>query len=229
MYWIALTCGVVATVFFLVVRVKKAGVPGLLSKSIPSFFFIATACAALAANSGQYHYGLLIIPGLVFGLLGDICLDLKWIYPKDKDAYLYAGFYSFFTGHLFYLAAIYLHFNWTFFIIAVVSVAAFAGAAVSILLEKILKVNYGKFKTTGFIYAFILMFMTFSSIAAAVVTGGTVWILMSAGGILFLASDLVLSGMYFGEGKNTPVNVVINHGLYYSAQFFIASSILFMY
>lgn len=228
MYWIALTFGVAATVFFLVIRIKKAGVPALLAKSIPSFFFIATACAALAANSGQYHYGLLIIPGLVFGLLGDIWLDLKWVYPEDIDSYLYAGFYSFLTGHLFYLAAIYFHFDWTFFIITVVLVAALAGAAVSIIFEKILKVNYGKFKSTGFLYAFVLMFMTFSSLAAAVTTGGMAWILMSAGGILFLASDLVLSGMYFGEGRNTPFNVVVNHGLYYSAQFFIASSILFI-
>ncbi len=72
------------------------------------------------------------------------------------------------------------------------------------------------------------MMTTFSSIVAAQVTGEQVWYIMSAGGILFLLSDLVLSGTYFGEGKNKPSYVVVNHALYYGAQFCIASSILFL-
>ncbi len=51
---------------------------------------------------------------------------------------------------------------------------------------------------------------------------------MFAGGIFFLISDLILSGTYFGEGKNRPVDIIINHVTYYIAQFLIASSLLFL-
>ncbi|PKL35345.1 MAG: hypothetical protein CVV44_21280 [Spirochaetae bacterium HGW-Spirochaetae-1] len=228
MFWLALIPGIVAILFFLVVRVKRGGLPGTLAKSIPSFFFIVTACAALAANPDQYRYGLLIIPGLVCGLLGDIWLDLKYAYPGDADIYLYAGFYSFFVGHIFFITAIFSHYDWNVLTLVISFVLALAGAVINIALERPLKLNMGAFKITCFIYGLSLMMTASSSIVAAYVTGETVWYVMSAGSIFFLLSDLVLSGTYFGEGKNTPAYVVVNHGLYYIAQFLIASSILFM-
>ena len=33
--------------------------------------------------------------------------------------------------------------------------------------------------------------------------------------------------MYFGEGKNTPVNFVLNHVTYYLAQYLIALSVYY--
>ena len=52
--------------------------------------------------------------------------------------------------------------------------------------------------------------------------------LMFAGLVLFLVSDLILSGTYFGEGKNRPVDVVSNHVTYYFGQFLIALSLLYL-
>lgn len=227
-YWVTLIIGIAATFLFIVSRVKKGGVPGLITKAIASLLFIATAGSALTANPGEYRYGLLIIVGLACGMLGDVWLDLKWIYERDRDVYLYAGFYSFFTGHLFFIAAIFMHYRWTALTLALSIVFALIGAAGATLMEKPLKMNYGKFRPTCFIYGFILMMTAASSIVAFASTGETVWITMSIGSVLFLLSDLVLSGMYFGEGKNTSLNVIINHGLYYAAQFVIASSVIFL-
>ena len=50
--------------------------------------------------------------------------------------------------------------------------------------------------------------------------------LMAIGGILFASSDLILSGTYFGIGKERPIDITINSVLYYIAQFAIAFSIL---
>jgi hypothetical protein len=227
-YWIALVLGIAATILFLVVRVRRGGLPGLFAKAVASVLFIATACAALAANMDQYRFGLLMVMGLTGGLLGDIWLDLKWVYVEDKDAYLYAGMYSFFTGHLFFITAIFMSYAWTPASLAISIVAALVGAAVSLLMEKPMKMDYGTFGPTCFLYGFILMMTTASSIVAAIATGETVWIVMSVGSVLFLLSDLVLTGTYFGKGKNTPAYVVINHALYYAAQFVIASSVLFL-
>ena len=45
------------------------------------------------------------------------------------------------------------------------------------------------------------------------------------GMVLFLGSDAVLAKVYFCKGQNTRVNVVINHALYYLAQFALATSL----
>ena len=52
--------------------------------------------------------------------------------------------------------------------------------------------------------------------------------MMFIGGILFAISDLVLSGTYFGEGKERPIDFILNYITYYGAQFTIAFSIMFL-
>lgn len=228
-YAAAIAAGLAATVIFLVVRVKKGGIPGLYTKSIASFCFIATALAATNKNSTFIGYASLMIFGLVMGMLGDIWLDLKWIQLENKDSYLYSGFISFLVGHLFYISAIYLYSPWTAPSFAAAVIGAVVIAVIATLMEKPLKMNYGKFKTILFLYSLVLAFTVTSSVVTAIITRGeTVWVVMSVGAILFLLSDLVLSGIYFGEGKNTPVNVVVNHTLYYMAQFIMASTIFFI-
>ena len=50
--------------------------------------------------------------------------------------------------------------------------------------------------------------------------------MLAVASILFTLSDLVLSNIYFKEGGNTKPNVVVNHLLYYAAQFTFASTLL---
>ena len=47
MVYAALALGVLAAAFFMYVRVKKGGVPGVITKTIASIFFILTAVFAL--------------------------------------------------------------------------------------------------------------------------------------------------------------------------------------
>ena len=53
-------------------------------------------------------------------------------------------------------------------------------------------------------------------------------ILMAVGGALFAISDLILSGTYFGEGKERPVDIITNGVTYYLAQYVIAFSLYFV-
>ena len=228
-YTMAFVSGAIATVIFLIVRVKKGGMPGLYTKSIASFCFIATALSAANQNSTFIGFASLIILGLVMGMLGDIWLDLKWIYLENKDIYLYSGFISFLIGHLFYICAIYFYAPWTAYSIAASVAGAVIIAVSATLMEKPMKMDYGRFRPILFLYTLVLSFTVTSSIATAVTTNcERVWVVMSIGSVLFILSDLVLSGMYFGKNKNTPVNIIINHSLYYIAQFFMASTIFFI-
>lgn len=204
---------------------------GLYSKAIASFFFLLTALSAAAVNPGHEVYAGLIVFGLVLGLSGDIWLDLKWIYEKDMEKFLNAGFIAFMIGHLFYIGAIYKFAgNWSVLTVVlpvIISVVVAIGNV--IVSEKLLKLKFGKFRTIVGVYTFFL-FMTFAVSAVAMLNNSFAkqWILTAVGGILFILSDAVLSNMYFKEGGNTKPNVVINHTLYYAAQFIIASSVLFI-
>lgn len=230
-FYAALAAGIAAVVVFLVLRVKCGGLKGLYSKAIASFFFLLTALCAAAANPGHGVYAVLIVFGLVLGLSGDIWLDLKWIYEKDMEKFLNAGFIAFMIGHVFYIGAIYKFAgNWsvlTAVLPIIISVVVAIGNV--IVSEKLLKLKFGKFRTIVGVYTFFL-FMTFAVSAVAMLNNSFAkqWILMSAGGLLFAFSDAVLSTMYFKEGGNTKANIIINHVSYYAAQFVIASSVLFI-
>ncbi len=229
-YYVLLAIGITATIVFLVLRVKKGGIAALYAKAIASCCFIATALAAMNRNRVFLEFGTLILAGLILGMLGDIWLDLKWIYLQDKNSYLYAGFISFLLGHLCFITAIFRSAPWNSFSIIMSIVLALVIGVIAILMEKPLKMKYGKFKLIVFLYSCTLALTMTASMMTAYITKFklTAWIVMSVGALLFLLSDLVLSGMYFGENKNTKGNIILNHTLYYAAQFCMAATILFI-
>ncbi len=228
MYWALLIVGILATAVFLVLRVKRGGIAALYAKAVASLCFIATAIAATNENRLFLDFGSFMTFGLVFGLLGDVWLDLKWIYLQDKDSYLYSGFIFFLLGHVCFVTAVFKVGPYTPSSLIVAFAAALVIAFVAILMEKPLKMHYGKFKWIVFLYSFMLALTMTMAMTLAVITGfEKMWTVMSVGGLLFLLSDLVLSGMYFGEGKNTSFNIILNHTLYYAAQFIMAATILF--
>ena len=231
LYAITLTLGILLTLTFLILRVKKGGFYGLFSKTVASIAFIATAIAAGYEQRRILEFSLFMIMGFMFGMLGDIWLDLKWIYIEEKDNFLYAGFISFLIGHIFFISAIIHNSPCTFASIATAAGAAVVIATVAVLLEKPMKLEYGKFKPIVFLYSVTLsMTLTMSAVTAFITGFETAWVVMTIGAALFLLSDLVLSGMYFAkeQNKNTPANVIINHTLYYAAQFILASAIHFV-
>lgn len=228
MYWALLVIGILAIVVFLVLRVKRGGIAALYAKAVASLCFIATAVAATNENRSFLGFGSFMTIGLVCGLLGDVWLDLKWIYLQDKDSYLYSGFIFFLLGHICFITAVFNASPYTPLSAVIAAAAALVIAVIAILLEKPLKMHYGKFKWIVFLYSLTLsMTMTMAMVTAVITHFQTMWVVMSVGGLLFLLSDLVLSGMYFGEGKNTKFNVVLNHSLYYAAQFIMAATVLF--
>lgn len=234
LYFISLALGVIATIVFLVVRVREGGVKGLMLKALSSALFVSCGVTAAAKVIGNDNFGfaLFVILGLIFGLMGDIWLDLKWVYPSDGDKFTFAGFGAFMIGHLFFIAGLiktYGNFSKPAYIALPLVIAAVIAVGI-IVLEKPMKMVYGKFRTITACYALILAFMTLLSGSLALMNSFKVMTLnfMFVGGVFFLISDLILSGTYFGEGKNRPVDVITNHAAYYIAQFVIASAILFI-
>lgn len=237
-YALALVAGIIATIVFLILRVKKGGIYGLTAKAAASFGFIAVAVASvfvslkdpsvLIINQSFNRWSLFIILGLVCGMLGDVWLDLKYCFVEKSDVFTFGGFAFFMAGHLFYLIAIYntMKFNVWFTVAGVV----IGGAVVlfEIFKERVLKVTYGRFKAMVCIYSGLLIYLTVVCLGALVEMRTTRSLLLFAGSLFFLISDLILSSIYFGDDKNTKGNIIANHLTYYLAQFLIASSLLYI-
>jgi len=222
-------------------RCKKKLMPGILLKVATSIFFILTTSAAILIREpvpfevgpGLYEtykflfFGVLL--GQVFGLMGDFWLDMKDMYLEHKDTYIFSGFICFLIGHLFFIAGLLKTYgaNWDTrqYLLILGGGAVLCGGV--LLTEKPMKLAYGKFK--GITAAYSAVFG--ASIAAAFCSwyfGGKnpQPLVMTIGLVIFLLSDLVLSGTFFGKGKDRPADYILNYIFYFGGQFTIALSLL---
>jgi ABC-type uncharacterized transport system permease subunit len=105
-------------------------------------------------------------------------------------------------------------------------IGALSAPLTCLFTEKVFKADFGKEKLITVIYTGILTLTTGVSLGIAIENNFDASSLVRfIGMVLFLGSDAVLAKVYFCEGQNTRVNVVINHALYYSAQFALATSL----
>lgn len=224
--------GVFSIVFCLLFcwfRTVKPNVYSLVLKITSSICFILCGIFAIKAM-GSSNINLLIIVGLVLGLVGDILLDLKLMYPEQSNQYFVAGTSAFAIGHFFYFLSAVLyngavlptHLPWN--ILASFAVAILLTLAI-ILPSKKLGMNFGKMLFVVIFYSLILTFMMAFTISIAIFN--PIYWIFASGMILFFLSDLVLSLQYFG-GKTQKIWVYVNHLLYYLAQTMLALSILWL-
>lgn len=218
--------GMCFLIAFLVMCNKKRSVPGVFVKSLTSVFFLLTATTGAFNNSNPetWRYAMLIVMGGILGLMGDIYLDQKWLYPEHSEQYLYLGFTSFGIGHFFYIGAMYNHAKFEIKDMLVPLAIGALVTVVNLILEKPTKQKYGKFYAIVTVYCLILGTMLGTAFWAYIKTRQTSYLVYTIGAALFLLSDVILSPMYFAikQDKNTPLNFVLNHTTYYLGQYLIA-------
>ena len=224
--YVVIFLGAIALTLFLIARDRKGSVQALLFKTLTSFLFIAVAFTSFMVNPGQgvAAFAMLIMMGLICGLIGDIVLDLKIMYKESSSLYQHGGMAAFLVGHLFYLAAliIYFGFNWMSVVIALV-----LAVIIGLVSKFILKFNFAEHTINTYAYSFFLSYMMTQACYAAITQGFTTCtVLLAAGAILFLLSDLVLVMTYYDNKDSRPF-IAVNHILYYAAQYTIALSILY--
>ncbi len=228
---ICIVLGLACLLIFLSLRDKDGSSGAAMVKSFASLFFIATALAAIAENQGGFRPDhlepvLLIIMGLALGLVGDIMLDFKIVYQtniKDSDTYTWTGMAVFGIGHILFIAAVAMLYGFS-------APALLAGMLLNGVIFGIsrwaMKMDFGKWYTPSLLYGFLLSIFMCQVIAACIrirpLGAGLMFLL--AGSVLFLLSDLVLSMTYF-QAKDSKAMIVVNHLLYYFAQFAIAVSL----
>ena len=224
--------GMVFFIFFLKNRLKATTAKSTIIKSMVSLCFMLVGFSSFFCGSGtrsDMFFRALVCGGLLFGLLGDIWLDLKFAHVESGTVYTYAGFCSFLAGHIFYDSALIFRYQTSEHpdgVILPLAIALFFAVFI-IFSEKLLKVEYGEYKRIVILYSFMLAsFVAFAIGYARLASFKDLSLnIMAAGSILFAVSDLILNGTYFGHGKNRPSDIAVNHITYYMAQFAIAFSL----
>ena len=226
---------VLLAVAFIIVRVLKGGIIGVLIKTLASFGFVSSGVIGLVISdiSTTYKWVLgLIVIGLVLGMIGDIVLDLKVVYPGNDKYFLNAGMLSFFLGHVCYITAFSLwadpiqRFTSAMSIVDLLFTSAGIATILTVgitLSSKKMGLQFGSYIIQTVAYTFIL---TWSTVYACVLSlfGCGLW-LAFVGLLLFFLSDIVLSFQYFGGKIDNKPLIVVNHALYYAAQIILVALI----
>lgn len=230
--YVLLGVAVALMIMFMAIRVTKGGISGLLSKTLASLAFVALALVG-AYYSGFNLVSLFIILGLIFGMIGDIVLDLKIVYKNDEKSYLNAGMLSFGLGHVMYFVATILYAlnivdstKLLYLALIGVAFALLVTIFIGVFGKSLLKLDFGEFKIQSLAYSFILSFMSAFSVAVAVFK--PIFLIFALGIVFIFLSDLVLSMQYFGGKQDSKFLTIVNHSVYYLGQIAIAFSLLFI-
>ena len=230
LFWIILAISVVVTAIYTAKRNTTVKISDLAIKIAASCLFVAVGIAAIISNPDvNLTYGLMIVMGGVFGILGDIFIELKWIDKEKGDSFFTFGFVTFMIQHVLLVAAVFIHYPMTWLNALVCFVAPVVVLIVSGFAAKITKMYMGKFKVIANSYG-ALASMTFSVGFMTMTTYGMELsqIIFFVGGVLFFVSDLILSQIFFTKNGCTRLFVVLNHITYYGAQILIAASLFFL-
>jgi hypothetical protein len=235
LYFMLLLGGAVALVFYIREKIRAYSVKALLLKALVSTFFVAVGVYGAWLSAGRGSASPLcpfVLLGLLLGLLGDVWLDLKFVFPEKDTPFTLAGFCSFGAGHVLYLTGLLLSFypaGKPLFVILPLLLAVLLSVG-NLLLEKPMKLCYGKLKPVVLVYGALLFSTVLLSGSLALARGWqeTPLNLVFVGAVLFAVSDLVLSGTYFGAGKERPIDLALNYLTYYPAQFLIALALMFL-
>lgn len=215
-------------ILFIVIRTLKGGHLAFVLKTIASLGFVICGIIYLGFTGSDTWASILIVLGLLLGMIGDIVLDLKVIYPDSEQTYLNMGMASFFLGHGCYIAAFTILEDGPSLLLPILisaGVAIILTAFTTISGKKVMGLNFGNYIIQTIAYTYILSFALVYTISLAIIGSG-LWLTV-IGLALFLLSDIVLSFQYFGGKIASKPLIAVNHTLYYAAQI-ILLSVLFI-
>lgn len=215
--------GMLLQAVFIVVEHREKYVPAVILKGSAAFVFCVIGIGAMLTASVNQSFAKLISIGLCCGMVGDILLNLRFVFPKNGQKIFLLGVVAFLTGHILYLCAIIpLSRNLLPCLVAGVILAA----ALLIWIFKTLTVKLA-FKIFGILYIGAIVLMTAVAIGNVLAMPATAAWMHAIGAVLFTLSDIVLIFNTFGKEQKFSMRIT-NLSLYYLGQLLIASSLFFI-
>lgn len=211
--------GIVLQGVFIVCEHKEKYVPADIFKGLASLMFVIIGMLGYM-NVTSDSLGKMIAAGLVFGLIGDVLLNLRFVVKKNGQKVFLLGILSFLIGHILYLCALIpISVNTGVCVI----IGAILAAALLAYIFKTMEVKTA-FKIFGVFYLGAVIIMTVIAIGIALSTGGTHDLLYAIGAVLFTASDIILIFNTFSGVTKFSLRIT-NLSLYYAGQLLIAGSL----
>ena len=191
---------------------KKNRVPLFIVKSVLSLLFVMTALLQPCSVPAYYHY---LLVGLIFCLIGDVCLAL----PQEKA--FRTGLIAFLIGHVFYI----LSFSSLTQISHWISIGLFIFLGMSAFIFSWLRPHLKSMLIPVLIYIVIITVMGVGAWAVSWKSSFRISgrALILAGALCFYFSDVFVARDKFI--KEEYQNRLLGLPLYYAGQFMLAFSI----
>ncbi len=220
--YLMILAGFLLQAFFIYTEHTEKYLIADILKGTASLMFVLIGLNAYRVVNFAFNRQLLI--GLVFGMIGDILLNLRYVFPKQGQKIFLLGIVAFLIGHIMYLLALIpqAHHVWIWFCIIL---GALAAAGLLGYIFKTMEVKKA-FKIFGVFYLGAVFIMTSIAIGIAIFTPSKRAIIYAFGAVLFTASDVVLIFNTFSGATRFSMRIT-NLTLYYIGQILIAVSMFF--
>ena len=194
----------------------------VILKGLASLMFVLIGYNAYLITNNAFNGQFLI--GLIFGMIGDILLNLRHVFPKQGQKIFLVGILAFLIGHIMYLVALIpqARYSWIWYCILI---GALAAAALLAYIFKTMEVKKA-FKIFGVFYLGAVFIMTAIAIGIALFVPSRRSIIYAIGAVLFTVSDVVLIFNTFSGVTKLSLRIT-NLTLYYLGQILIACSLFF--
>ncbi len=219
MRWIIILIGCILQACFIRVELQKKYIPAVCLKGTAALFFVILGF--LCADGSVFSRWILV--GLIFGMAGDILLNMRHLTGEYGQKVFLVGILVFLLGHVMYLIALFEK-----------AVKPIIPTIVGLILAVLLivwilgRVNAKKaFKIFGVFYIGAVTLMAVAAVWNALTLGSLSDKMLGIGGILFLISDIILIFNTF-TGVTKSSGRITNLSLYYLGQILIASSLYFL-
>lgn len=209
--------GMILQGLFILQEKNKKYVAADILKGLASLMFVLIGVIGYSAIKPS-DFGCKLLAGLIFGMIGDIVMNLRFVLPGDagQKAFL-GGILAFLIGHVLYLLAlipISIH------LVPSIIIGVILAAGLLTYIFKTMEVKTA-FKIFGIVYLGAIIIMTVMAIDIAIFNSAPQNIVYAIGAVLFTASDIVLIFNTF-SGKTVFSKRVLNLSLYYVGQLLIA-------
>lgn len=218
-----IACGIALQGIFIKTEHDKRYVPAVIFKGCASAMFVTLGMLGAFANPGN-PFTVKIFIGLCLGMLGDVLLNLRFVFEKAGQKIFLTGIAAFLAGHILYLVALIPNASRLWLCVLIGAVLA-AGLLTYIFKTMTVKTS---FKAFGIVYLGAVIIMTVIAIGIAIAAPSLTSVLYAVGAVLFTASDIVLIFNTFSGGETKFALRITNLSLYYIGQLLIAGSLFFV-
>ncbi|MBQ6493495.1 MAG: lysoplasmalogenase [Erysipelotrichaceae bacterium] len=217
-----ITAGFILQALFIKAEHEEKYLAADILKGSASLMFVLIGYLATQRVNNPFNRTFFI--GLLFGMIGDILLNLRFVFKEQGQKIFLAGILAFLIGHILYLVGLIPQAQhvWIWYCIII---GALAAAALLAYIFKTMEVKKA-FKIFGVFYLGAVFIMTAIALGIAIFTPSTRATIYAIGAVLFTASDVVLIFNTFSGVTKFSLRIT-NLTLYYIGQILIAVSLFF--